>query len=50
MLGRFKKTEAVGAPEFLVAGLGNPEKKYTLTRHNSGFLCVDFLAEKHGFK
>ena len=49
MLGRFKKTEAVGAPEFLVAGLGNPEKKYTLTRHNSGFLCVDFLAEKHGF-
>ncbi len=26
MLGRFKKTEAVGAPEFLVAGLGNPRK------------------------
>ena len=39
-----------GAPEFLVVGLGNPEKKYTLTRHNSGFLCVDELAEKHGFK
>ncbi len=27
MLGRFKKTEAVGAPEFLVAGLGNPKEK-----------------------
>ncbi|MBE6827073.1 MAG: aminoacyl-tRNA hydrolase [Ruminococcaceae bacterium] len=39
-----------GTPEFLVAGLGNPERRYTLTRHNSGFLCVDELAEKHGFK
>lgn len=50
MFGRFKKTEAVGAPEFIVAGLGNPDRKYALTRHNSGFLCVDELAEKHGFK
>lgn len=46
----FKKASSSGAPEFLVAGLGNPERKYTLTRHNSGFLCVDELAEKHGFK
>lgn len=46
----FKKTLKSGAPEFLVAGLGNPEKRYLLTRHNSGFLCVDELAEKYGFK
>ena len=39
-----------GAPEFLVVGLGNPEKRSTLTRHKSGFLCVDELAERHGFK
>ncbi len=45
-----KLRKPVGAPEFIVAGLGNPEKKYTLTRHNSGFLCVDELAEKHNFK
>lgn len=52
MLGRFRNSNSasVGAPEFIVAGLGNPEKKYTLTRHNSGFLCVDALAEKHGFE
>lgn len=50
MFDRFKLRQSVGAPEFIVAGLGNPERKYTLTRHNSGFLCVDELAEKHGFK
>ena len=52
MFNRFRKntSASVGAPEFIVAGLGNPERKYTLTRHNSGFLCVDALAEKHGFE
>lgn len=50
MFDRFKKSEAVGAPEFIVAGLGNPDRKYAITRHNSGFLCVDEMAEKLGFK
>lgn len=40
---------AGGAPEFMIVGLGNPDKKYEFTRHNAGFLCVDMLAEKHGF-
>jgi PTH1 family peptidyl-tRNA hydrolase len=31
---------------FLVAGLGNPGEKYHLTRHNIGFLFLDYLAEK----
>lgn len=52
MFGRFKKKTyaSVGTPEFIVVGLGNPGRKYTLTRHNSGFLCVDMLSEKLNFR
>lgn len=53
MFNRFRKKTIAGAggtPEFIVAGLGNPDKKYTLTRHNSGFLCIDMLAEKLNFR
>jgi len=30
----------------LIVGLGNPEKKYENTRHNTGFLFVDKVVEK----
>lgn len=33
---------------FIIAGLGNPGKKYELTRHNSGFAAIDILAERLG--
>jgi len=32
---------------YVIAGLGNPGKKYHYTRHNVGFLVVDILSEKY---
>lgn len=32
---------------YIIAGLGNPEKKYVNTRHNVGFDAIDALAEKY---
>ena len=34
----------------LIAGLGNPGKKYEHTRHNMGFDCLDALAEKYSIR
>ena len=36
--------------ERLIVGLGNPEEKYTNTRHNLGFLVVQSLADKSFLK
>ena len=33
----------------LIVGLGNYPKEYTYTRHNAGFLMVDFLQQNHDF-
>ena len=35
---------------FVIAGLGNPGKKYEKTRHNMGFRVIDAIAEKNDIK
>ncbi|HBC29667.1 MAG TPA: aminoacyl-tRNA hydrolase [Clostridiales bacterium] len=35
---------------YIIAGLGNPGKEYTSSRHNSGYMAVEYLAEKLDIK
>lgn len=39
-----------GAPEWIVAGLGNPGARYENTRHNVGFDAADLLGSKLDIK
>ncbi len=49
----FKKIETdKPSPEpvsYIVAGLGNPGDKYRFTRHNAGFLALEYISGKEGF-
>jgi len=33
---------------YIIAGLGNPGEKYAQTRHNMGFMTIDYLANELG--
>ena len=34
----------------IVVGLGNPGKEYEKTRHNAGFVAIDYIAERMGVR
>ncbi|MBQ7653482.1 MAG: aminoacyl-tRNA hydrolase [Clostridia bacterium] len=50
MFGRKKKEFISGSFDYLIAGLGNPGKKYEFTKHNAGFMCLDLFAQDNGLK
>ncbi len=46
----FGKSKFSASVDFMVVGLGNPDKKYERTRHNTGFIALDYIADKRNFK
>ena len=46
----FFKKKSGGPIDAIVVGLGNPGLKYTTTRHNVGFVALDYIADKLGAK
>lgn len=44
----FLKRRTAGPAEYLIVGLGNPDKKYESTRHNAGFMGLDAIASEYG--
>ena len=48
---KIESSESSSAPvTHIVVGLGNIGKQYEKTRHNAGFLAIDYIAEKWGAK
>ena len=45
---QIEKKESTAPVSFIVAGLGNIGKQYERTRHNAGFLAIDYIASKYG--
>ena len=38
------------AVDWIIAGLGNPGKKYEKTRHNAGYDALDEIIDRYGYE
>ena len=47
---KIEKKEDTAPLCFIIAGLGNPGREYEATRHNVGFLAVDYIAAAYGVR
>ena len=46
----FKKPTPNAKIVYIIAGLGNPGRQYENTRHNAGFICMDYLCDQLSVK
>lgn len=50
---KLNENKAVAAPspvQWIVAGLGNPDREYLQTRHNVGFTTIDYFETQYHFR
>ena len=47
-LGMSESNTPSEPPEYIIVGLGNPGDKYATTRHNAGFMFIDWMSNKSG--
>ena len=50
LFNKIEKKADTTPVSFIIAGLGNPGAQYEKTRHNVGFVAIDYIAEKYGAK
>lgn len=50
LFNSIKTASSMGKVEWVIAGLGNPGRKYEKSRHNVGFLTLDLLAREYNAK
>lgn len=43
-----KKADTTGPVTHIIVGLGNPGREYENTRHNAGFMAIDYIAKRCG--